>query len=431
MNMGTPTYRSTPGGIAFDAFYPDEFGAVNDATNTLLQVNDRLGFHKSRHTNVFVVGGTIKEHSSYASISFPNQANPNLNTRLKVKQHGTPASGDLQHATFYFSNTVINYWFQLVSSGGKWETPINLTVLFAVGTELNRHGIRSFFEGQTNMQGIVVISGIEAPRDNPVQYGVSPSTALLTAELKKMFNMDVVFNVKVLAAFSTGFCGLNICLMNELLDLSGVERLVMFDCLYLFGADCNTLSAINLLKSKADKSKFKLVCYKTTQAGNSFADTTKTELHPSLLTLFNSKKGLIENMYYNVLYTYLITHRGLTAAFEDSVIAFPNAAFEKAFNDLKAVMPRRGTLISNLNTFKMVYGASVSLAGKRVFEDWAKENLSLLRSFGKFLGSKKDGTSIRGLLWQNQLPGWSGGPSDGEENHDLLIPEFGWEYLPY
>jgi hypothetical protein len=427
--MGTSTYRATGSSLSFDAFYADEFGRINDDSNTFTDIDDRKGFHKNKYTGVFEINGVWREHSNFESVQFKNQANPNINTNLKLKQHGCPSGDDLQTATFYFSNSVFSYWQQTLKSGKKWEVPINLTVLFAVGTELNRHGIRSFFEAQTNMQGIVVISGVEPPRDGPVRYGVSPSNTQLAEELNKMFSVDVAFKIKVLSAFSTGYCGLNICLSNDLLNVSDVERLIIYDCFYLSGADCSTVTAINSLIKKVDISKFKLLAYKCSQGGNSFADASKVELHPSLVSLFKNKQGLIENLYYNVFYLYLITHRSLAPAFEDRVISFPSPAFERAFNDLKILMPKRGGIISNLDTNKFVYGSNSNINGKTVFNDWAKQNAAALRNFGKFLGSKSDNQSIRGLLWQNRIPGWAGG--DGEENHDLLIPEFGWEYLPY
>jgi hypothetical protein len=198
----------------------------------------------------------------------------------------------------------------------------------------------------------------------------------------------------------------------------------------LAGADCSTLAAVQKLKSKVDNSKFKLIAYKCTQAGNSFADAAKINLHPQLLGLFASNRhGLIENLYYNVFYTYLITHRALSSAFDDKVISFPNDSFKKAFEELKLVMPKRGYIISNLDTYKYVFGVNADISKFTVFNDWVQQNSDKLRAFGKFLGTKSDAQSIRGLLWQNTLPGWGGG--DGEENHDLLIPDFGWEYLPY
>lgn len=407
--MSDPLYRSTPSGLSFDAFYIDEFGRVNEDSNTVSNVEARKGFHKNRFTSVIEINGVKSETSNFASITFDNQANPNENSSLIVKQHGCPAKGhDKRSANFYFSNSVITYWQTTLSAKKKWETPINLTVLFAVGTELNRHGLRNFFESQTNMQGIVVIAGVEAPRDNPVQIGVSPSTAILKTELEKLFGMEVLFNVKVLAAFSTGFCGLNSCLQNELLELSGVERLIFYDCLYLAGADVSTVAAVHKLQSKVDKSKFKLLAYKCTRCGNTFADaatvkckdSTEVNLHPQLTTLFASnRKGLIENLFYNPAYVYLITHRILSAAFEDHVVAFPNEPFKKAFEELKAVMPKRGYMISNLDAFKYAFGSNADISKLTVFNDWANTNKVKLREFGKFLGTKENANSVRGLIW--------------------------------
>ena len=50
--MGEPTYRGTGGGEQFDAFYRDEWGPVNTAANTSVDVRPRSGFHKNRFTLV-------------------------------------------------------------------------------------------------------------------------------------------------------------------------------------------------------------------------------------------------------------------------------------------------------------------------------------------------------------------------------------------
>jgi hypothetical protein len=48
-------------------------------------------------------------------------------------------------------------------------------------------------------------------------------------------------------------------------------------------------------------------------------------------------------LFYTNAYVLLITHRILSAAFDDRVIAFQNEQFKTAFKNLKAVMPERGT----------------------------------------------------------------------------------------
>jgi hypothetical protein len=63
-------------------------------------------------------------------------------------------------------------------------------------------------------------------------------------------------------------------------------------------------------------------------------------------------------------------------------------------------------------------------------DTWANDRAhrQVIREFLRQLGSKTRRDSIRQLIWGNELPGWPGG--DGEENHDLLLPDFAWEYLP-
>jgi len=82
----------------------------------------------------------------------------------------------------------------------------------------------------------------------------------------------VPYKIKVLAAFSTGSCGLNQTLLNDLVNFSDVERLVFYDCLY--AQQCaNTANALRNFKAKAD-SKLKIIVYKSTECGNSFKEKT-------------------------------------------------------------------------------------------------------------------------------------------------------------
>lgn len=443
--MGSPFYRATTGGLNFDAFYKDEFGVINDASNCSVNAADRSGFHKNTFTSVITRNGVISETAQGFAHNFANKALPAVFTNLPDKSNPVPAA--FNSAVFplkiYFSDSVQNYWQSLKGKG--WTDPLNLTLYFGVGHELTRHGIRSFFKNQPNMQAIAQVPGMEKP-----QFGVTPDDTVIKDALKGFFQMDVPYRIKVLAAFSTGSCGLNQALLNDLIAVDKVERLIFYDCLY--SQQCgNTANAIRKLKQKASD-KLKIVVYKTSECANSFKEKagdcpdplkTKCPAFPNgkcldfnrLAVIVDNQglipaSGVISNLFQNPDYIALVIFRALEAAVADSVISLSNAN-RQVFNDMQTLLAAspRGLMISNKTCFQFVHGNVPNSPPYTYFEDWSKTNSKIIRAFYAKVGLVSTKDSFRNLLWNNALPGWPGG--DGEDKHDLLIPEFGWEYLPY
>jgi hypothetical protein len=279
--------------------------------------------------------------------------------------------------------------------------------------------MRSRFEKLTNMQAIV-----QVPGDESVKFGISITTSQIRTVLNAFFGCDVPFKVTIIAAFSTGYNGLNQTLLNELVPLGDIERVVFFDCLYELGSG-STLQALQILKNRQPSAK--IIIYQTSEKGNSYTDATNTILSVPRKTpqLFDSRL-IISNLYQRNEYISLVCFRCIHSAVQESLFApllnwsRTYAAMEKAVSQVA-----RGDMISNRIAFQTVFGSIPP--GKTVFADWYASNKKSVDDFSKLLGSVKDPYSIRGVLWGQQLPGWPGG--DGEEKHDLLIPEFGWEYL--
>jgi hypothetical protein len=426
--------HSTDTSLSFDAFYSDEFGVTNSSTNISDPTNSaRIGIHKNRFTVATSSGTLVTERSKNTSESLlPNQANPHFNAKLisayKQTQIPTPDSkppyDDRHSVQMYFSDAIVD----AVAKGSA--ITINVTILYAVGTELNRHGIRSVFEKRTNFQAIILVPGTEPPRD-PGRWGIAVSDDQIKTLIKKHFTKDIAYNVKVLAAFSTGGCGLHQTLLHNLIQIDKVERVVYFDCLYENQCAATPASqAIKALKAKAPRAK--IIVYKTSEGGNDFvrdSNFTRLTVPSANPALFNTL-GIISNLFQQTNYISLVCFRILEAAEKDRIVAIPKG-WTKAFNDLSAaVAPNpRGSFISNKVAYNYIYGGGTSKppTGKTYFEDWAKSNQTVLSAFSRNLGSIKAVDSVRYLLWNNEVPGWPGG--DGEEKHDLLIPEFGWEYL--
>jgi hypothetical protein len=202
---------------------------------------------------------------------------------------------------------------------------------------------------------------------------------------------------------------------------------VVFDCLYVRSSG-DTAVALRLAKARAGLS-MKIIVYKCTTGGNSLdADNRLTVVtkNPGLIAL----DGIIEQLFYTPAYTALITYRSLEGGIADGLITLSSGSkLEVAYNAMKIIAPPRRTVVSSARTWQHVYGSTPPppMIG---LNTWANDpaHRKVIREFFRQLGSKTRRDSIRQLIWGNELPGWPGG--DGEENHDLLLPDFAWEYLP-
>ncbi|MEU2898079.1 hypothetical protein ACWC4E_33205 [Streptomyces sp. NPDC001273] len=173
----------------------------------------------------------------------------------------------------------------------------------------------------------------------------------------------------------------------------------------------------------------KIIVYKCTTGGNSLDPAQN-------LSVVTKNPGLIPtagiiNLFYIPAYTALITFRALVSGVADGLVTLTaGSPLEKAFIAMEAITPpMRNSMVSSNATWRHVFGGAPPSTTVS-FEKWAGEKATQLavRKWMAELGSTKKPGSIRDLIWSNRLPGWPGG--DGEENHDLLLPDFAWEYLP-
>ena len=427
--MGTATYRATGGALNFDAYYREEWGVVNDAKNTVDDATDREGFHKSRFTSTINQGGTLKEVSATHRMVVENRANPHK-FALKDKSNPVPKDTDDSFTLQLFASKQVENYGQQQAKGadGTWKVPVNVTLFFAVGHEFNRHGLRSFIERGQDMQVVLLLPGIEPDPGEP-RFGLAVNDTQIAAILKDRFGMEVPYKVRVLACFSTGSCGMNQTLLNELVKLGDLKRLVFYDCLY--SKQCgDTVAAIEIAKARAG-SDLKIVVYKTSEGGNSFVkDSSKLAVVEAKAGLI-PRGGVIDNLFQNKRYIALVIFRALEAAVQDKAVSLDKTQ-TKLFEAMQTLMSStpRGSVISSSATYQHVRG-SLPSSGVVVFDTWSgeKDTAKVLDAFYGKVGRTSDKGSFRHALWANRVPGWKGG--DGEDKHDLLLPEFGWEYLLY
>lgn len=432
--------RSQPASLLLDAYCANEMGVKNTRANTDPTQRRTIALlTKNRFTRVTArTDGTVQETPESLIKRLRNQANPANNPGLTVKQTNAPAGEPLENVWLYVSASTIAYKNKI--GAGPWQTPIKVSILYAVESEVNRHGLRSFFESRPEPSALILVPGIEPQKKGDPRFGVGIRDVEVRDLLQTMVGRDVSYEVRVAAAFSTGINGLNQTLLNKLIDISSLERIVIYDCLYT-NSSGDTASALKTARAK--RPSVKILVYKITGGrdakgnpigGNSLEADNRLSVvvkNPGLIAsdgiidLFVVSSPLLPS------YAALITFRSLEGGLADgSVVLTPGSALEAAFKAMKAIVPPRGTIVSSKSAFKYAYGTSTLPSGATYLEDWAaaKANKGVIQAFFRNLGSVGKAGTIRNLIWTNELPGWGGG--DGEEYHDLLLPDFGWEFLP-
>ncbi|MGI8732063.1 MAG: hypothetical protein ACR2LM_02030 [Pyrinomonadaceae bacterium] len=114
-----------------------------------------------------------------------------------------------------------------------------VSVFFGVGPEMTLFRLREFFANETNSV-FITVSGVESevsgvPSDwdgikTAFGYGISTQIIKDLMALADLAGID--FSVEVMAGFSTGYRGLNLTIINELVNLSKLSRVIYLDAWY-------------------------------------------------------------------------------------------------------------------------------------------------------------------------------------------------------
>ncbi len=318
-------------------------------------------------------------------------------------------------------------------TGDEGEPRLQVRLLFGTGSEYYRHGVCGAVEDAAAPIALIVIAGVEPqytivffdPTDVTRQrktgplpannrWGVGITTASIENIILQRYGAIIPYDLSVCGAFSTGYLGLKGSINNSLISLAQLTRVVIFDCLYgeLKGA---------LDRVKAAKPSAHIIAYIVTGAGNSFPD----EQNPSFetLSLGANPAWNYVNLFFNPAF-YAITSARLVreARRSDARILNPLlATHEAALNGIVGVLPARNTVVSSEALMRKVKGAVPSGATRLNTFASDKTNKSLMENFMGQVGA------TRRCIGRARLLGWPNPP--GEEWHDMLLIEFGWEYL--
>jgi hypothetical protein len=166
---------------------------------------------------------------------FPNPLNdPAQATTLLQKNNGI-ATADAFNAEREYSIFVppkLATAFFNAPAGSKPAAKVS--IFLGVGPELTLFRLREFFAKETNSV-IIVGPGVESGDGWPginTPFGVGISTDIINKLMTAAGLDGIDFTVEVMAGYSTGYRGLNLTIINKLVDLSHLKRMIYLDAWY-------------------------------------------------------------------------------------------------------------------------------------------------------------------------------------------------------
>ncbi len=417
-----------------DAYFIDEYAVQNTTSNTQgNNLSSRIGLFKNRFT-INNLSPQISEEFETSTFDLANKADPKANPNLNKSSptyiknpieagfEGLTHQGDFAFS-YYFSKQITNYIDNLKSKNQTWNSKIivNLTVLFGPRNILNRSGVRTFFEKTSNYNAILQVPGVEPDyfvsnkKSNTGRWGVSITDVDIKNAFKTHFNIDIPFKIVVLAAYSTGANGLNQTILNNIFSLNDLKRVIFFDCLYETSSG-NTIDTIKKIKVLNASAQIIIYWASSPFANTLTANQQELSVVQKLPTHLSNSQNVIR-LQGNHFYRYLTCCRIISAGIKDGAIVFNSDNDKQKFTQIESFLPVRGTIISDKAKF---------LSINKVIPPNTFILADLQTKFGVHLTSFLEPYIAK--MHQKKLLGWA---SSGGEMHDLLIPEFGWEYLPY
>jgi hypothetical protein len=314
---------------------------------------------------------------------------------------------------------------------GPLPFPVKVSVLFCVGTEYNRHGLRSFFATLTD-RVLITVPGIEPDASTGNRaWGIGITTDMINQLFGAAGTPSLANSVvDIIAGYSTGYRGVNGTVNNALLPLSPIRRVIFYDALYWGdepplqpgtsapaappdvsppppSSPRNTWRMLNALR--AANSGVDLVTYEVTEPGGTPRDAGKLRVDVPASRIINLKAQQ------NAL-TALILARVLGNGVQDGY--FSMSSVPTTIASLIASLPARGTLASS--PFTAASATSGTLA------DWATAHAAEVASA---VAQSAAGIALI-VSASSVLMGWGlRGGQLGEMLHDGFIQEFGWEFL--
>lgn len=422
MNPETHFFSESPRSVAEDAFFE-----ADRSFNLARRLVSLIDIKDPRKTVPFTVNGFVSRHVTmeYPPPGASSVFNPLPNARLpgKNEQHPPDLRGWREPITYRSFASASSG--TLLKPGAKER--LQVTILFGTGAEMHRHGLGAVIEQAAQPTMLIIIPGIEPsyqvefvhPTNATKQtvqannaWGIGITVDTIERMIVQRFGRLVTYDIAVAACFSTGQAGLGGCLQRGLVPVDRLERVVVYDCLY------------RSLKAPFDrvrglKGSVKIVCYvASAPAANSFDGTPETFDNLSL-------RGQPGWSYVNIFFDDTLWAAAAARVMREAVlVADPlvtvrPSGFDEALAAILAVMPPRMKLLSDSAVYAKVKGpVPTDVVPLHTFAGAHAKEIQ------RFIAHR---TFVRDALRNAQLMGWR--MPMGEDRHDLVLVEFGWEYL--
>ncbi|HYU31889.1 MAG TPA: hypothetical protein VEW48_06980 [Thermoanaerobaculia bacterium] len=385
------------------------------------------------------------------NVDLTNYLDPSLRTQLQPQVIPRQSQGMASRYDFYIGQKT---WNALARSP---PPVLKVTLLFGVERDLDNLGLRYYFE-QVEDRVLINIPGREGARWNIGISGlVDSSLGIVTNQVQDFFNLigfTSPYTITTLAAYSTGYGGLNQTVNEGLIPLKDVETVVYYDCVYradkpalpsgeapvaLSAAETNNGadeidashngSAFNTQRARkklldATSNNVKIVAYMATTGGSplyknpTISGPQYTVDIPTKIDLRAATPGspvtLVE-----CLFALTITRCLAYAEIEGQVNAREVPA---SFKDLRAGFPQRGQVASSTATLAAKPGFSPTTT----LLDWGRANAAKVKTAQKDIDAAIKLISDRELMY---VGGYPGPTNVAGALHAALLPEFGWEFL--
>jgi hypothetical protein len=276
---------------------------------------------------------------------------------------------------------------------------VKVSLLFCVASEMNRHGLRTFFKSSPD-RVLITIPGREASWISPpAAWGIGITSKQISDLFTSAGLNGQSWQVDVMAGFSTGYRGLNGTINNGLIPLGKLQTIIFYDALYR-GDDPppggNTAATLGKLAATVS-----VVTYQVTDGGT-----------PQPRRVMVPASGLIDLRSRLTPLMALIMARVVQNGVRDNYVQASEVSLQ--LQTLISSLPVRGTLASS--------DLRAAQASSGTLRTWSAS--PSIRGAIASLNFNQTWALIR----DKRLMGWAVS-SPGDLAHDGFIPEFGWEFL--
>lgn len=388
-----------------DHFYNDEVDPARIASNMRPDLNTYLPY-------TFLEG-----LSNPATRSEEETLKPTLSTKERARM-----SRPAEYFIFVPSGTKAA---ADTASAANRHHQVHVSLLFCVGDQMNRAGLRRFFEKRTDAV-LITIPGVETSvkKEITTPWGVGIDNDQIDLLLASA-GLDVDYTIDVLAAYSTGYHGMQATIREKLVVLDNVKQIVYYDCLYPAkqykpqGQTAEVIAAFRKINSAA-----KIVIYEVTDGGTKRTNGALAIKDPKQVLINLKNHAAIPNIPYARYLNALIYTRLLDEGLKDRL--FTRKDIPTNLDTLRAALRDRGEFASTLSAIP----SGPPVAGTRVpvlLEKWGNDYSKVIDAIQSEL------TAADHLIFEHTLMGWAPefeSKIRGEAQHDQFLPEFAWEFLP-